>query len=99
MINMTVQNYLMVNESTNVVDNICLWDGNTSTWKSPQGYLMLVQATTMTLVWVWDAAINDWVLSQQVGQSQIGFAWNGSECVTNSPKPNPQPIAEGTQTI
>lgn len=96
---MTVQNYLMVNESTNVVDNICLWDGNTSTWQPPQGYLMLVQATTMALVWVWDAAITDWVLSQQVGQSQIGFTWNGSECVTNIPKPNPQPIAEGTQTI
>ena len=86
-INMTVQNYLMVNESTNVVDNICLWDGNPDTWQPPAGYLMLVQATTMALVWIWDAAITDWVLAQQVGQAQIGFTWNGMECITNAPKP------------
>ena len=87
MINMTVQNYLMVNESTNVVDNICLWDGNPDTWQPPAGYLMLVQATTMALVWIWDAAITDWVLAQQVGQAQIGFTCNGMECITNAPKP------------
>jgi hypothetical protein len=86
-INMTVQNYLMVNESTNVVDNICLWDGNTTTWQPPAGYLMLVQATTVALVWVWDAAITDWVLAQEMGLAQIGFTWNGTECITNAPKP------------
>lgn len=88
-INMTVQNYLMIYESTNVVDNVCLWDGNPDTWQPPAGYLMLVQATTMALVWVWDALISDWVLSQQMGQGQIGFTWNGSECVTNDLKPEP----------
>ncbi len=87
MINMTVQNYLMVNESTNVVDNICLWDGNTTTWQPPAGYLVLVQAATMSLVWVWDAAITDWVLAQEMGLAQIGFTWNGTECITNAPKP------------
>jgi hypothetical protein len=86
-INMTVQNYLMVNESTNVVDNICLWDGNTTTWQPPAGYLVLVQAATMSLVWVWDAAITDWVLAQEMGLAQIGFTWNGTECITNAPKP------------
>lgn len=101
-INMTVQNYLMINESTNVVDNICLWDGDTSTWQPPAGHLMLVQATTMALIWVWDAAIIDWVLTQQVGQAQIGFTWNGAECVTDAPKPKPpqtQPVTQGTQTV
>ena len=89
----------MINESTNVVDNICLWDGDTSTWQPPAGHLMLVQATTMALVWVWDAAITDWVLAQQLGQGQIGFTWNGTECITNKPNPEPQPIAQGTQTL
>ena len=89
----------MINESTNVVDNICLWDGDTSTWQPPAGHLMLVQATTMALVWVWDAAITDWVLAQQLGQGQIGFTWNGTECVTNVPKPAPQPTTQGTQTL
>ena len=99
MIKMTTQNYLMISESTNVVENVCLWDGNTDTWQPPTGYLMLIQATTMALVWLWDNAISDWVLSQQMGQAQIGFVWNGIECVTNDPKPEPpqpQPVTQGT---
>jgi hypothetical protein len=99
---MTTQNYLMINESTNVVDNVCLWDGDPNTWQPPAGYLMLVQATTMAQVWVWDKAISDWVLTQQLGQGQIGFTWNSAECVTNNPKPEqpqPQPTTEGTQNL
>ena len=99
---MTLQNYLMIDLSVNTVENICLWDGNTETWQPPTGYLMLVQATTMALVWQWDKAIPDWVLTQQIGQGQIGFTWNGSECVTNDPKPEPpqpQPVTEGTQNL
>lgn len=101
MINMTTQNYLMINQSTNTVENVCLWDGNPNTWQPPAGYLMLVQATTMALVWVWDAAIKDYVLGQQMGQGQIGFVWNGTECVTNEPKPEKpvQPQVSGAQTL
>ena len=99
---MTTQNYLMINQSTNVVENVCLWDGNSSTWQPPAGYLMLIQATTMALVWVWDKPVDDWVLTQQMGQGQIGFTWNGSECVTNEPKPekpSTQPEVTGAQTL
>jgi hypothetical protein len=98
---MTTQNYLMINETTNIVDNVCFWDGNPETWEPPANYLMLVQATTMAQVWVWDKAIPDWVLVQQMGQGQIGFTWNGSECMTNEPKPVPQeqPVTEGTQIL
>lgn len=101
MINMTTQNYLMINESTNVVDNVCLWDGNPDTWQPPAGYLMLIQATTMAVVWIWDNAIKDWVLAQQIGAGQIGYTWNGTECITNEPKPDPtlQPAVQGTQTL
>lgn len=101
MIKMTTQNYLMINQSTNTIDNICLWDGNPNTWQPPAEYLMLVQATTMALVWVWDAAIKDYVLGQQMGQGQIGFVWNGAECVTNEPKPEKpvQPQVSGAQTL
>ena len=63
---------------------------------------MLVQATTMALVWAWDKAIPDWVLTQQIGQGQIGFIWNGSECMTDEQKPappKPQPINQGTQSL
>lgn len=63
---------------------------------------MMAQATTMALVWIWDKAIADWVLSQQMGQAQIGFFWNGVECTTNEPKPEPpqpQPVTQGTQPL
>lgn len=95
------QNYLMINQTTNTVENVCVWDGNTQTWTPPADYLMLVQATTPTLVWMWDKLINDYVLAQEVGQAQIGFLWNGTECVTNEPKPQPpvQPATSGTQEV
>ncbi len=63
---------------------------------------MMVQATTMALVWVWDKPVDDWVLAQQMGQGQIGFTWNGSECVTNEPKPekpSTHPEVTGAQTL
>ena len=96
------QNYCMVNETTNVCDNITVWDGNPDTWTPPPGYLMLVQADTMALVWLWDAAIPDWVLAQEIGQGQIGFIWNGTELITNEPKPAklaPQAEVTGAQTL
>lgn len=88
---MTTQAYLMINESTNVVDNVCMWDGDTSTWTPPAGYLMLVQATTPALVWVFDDQAWEYVLEQQMGAGSINFTWNGTECVTNESKPEPPP--------
>jgi len=63
---------------------------------------MLIQSTTMALVWIFDKAVEDFVLGQQVGMGQIGFSWNGAECVTDEqkpPKPQPQPVTQGTQTV
>jgi len=85
---MTTQNYCMVNEITNVCDNICMWDGDTNTWKPPTGYLMLVQATTLAKNWVWDVADQAWVLSVE-GVGQIGFTWDGEYLITNEPEPSP----------
>jgi hypothetical protein len=56
----------------------------------------------MALVWLWDAAIPDWVLAQEIGQGQIGFIWNGTELITNEPKPAklaPQAEVTGAQTL
>ena len=98
-----MQNYLMVEKTTNIVDNVCIWDGNTETWTPPDNYLMLPQATTMALVWVLDNSLTppDYVLTQEMGAGQIGFTWNGTECVTNEPKPQVpvQPVSEGTQEL
>jgi hypothetical protein len=86
---MTTQNYLMINESTNVVDNVCDWDGGTE-WTPPANTLMLAQATTPAMLWqpvIVENKITDWTLEQQIGQGQIGFTWNGSVLTTNESKP------------
>ena len=95
---MTTQNYCMINEQTNICDNVCLWDGNPETWQPPAGYLMLVQATTPAKVWVLDAQ-KQWALTPEIGQGQIGFTWDGTYLVTNEPQPAPQPVASGVQTL
>lgn len=97
--NMTTQNYLMVNELTNVVENVCYWDGNTSTWTPPADTLMLVQATTPALIWELNADNTDWVLTEVIGAGSIGFTWNGTACVTNEPKPAPQPVTSNMQEL
>ena len=86
-INMTTQNYCMVNESTNVVDNVCLWDGNPDTWQPPADYLMLVQATTPAKIWTWDAEQKVWSLTVQDGVGGIGFTWDGTYLTTGDPMP------------
>ena len=101
---MTTQNYLMVNQSTNVVDNVCVWDGDVNTWQPPENTLMLVQADTQALVWELNTDKTDYVLVEVLGQGQIGFIWNSTTQVltTNQPKPEiltpaNQPVTTGTQ--
>ena len=79
----------MIPTATNVVENICYWDGNVNTWQPPANTLMLVQATTPAMVWVWNNNITppDFVLTEVLGQGQIGFTWNGTVVTTNQPKP------------
>lgn len=76
----------MVNEQTNICDNITLWNGNPDTWQPPFGYLMLVQATTPAKTWVWDEPTKTWLLEVS-GLGQIGFTWDGTYLTTNEPQP------------
>ena len=100
---MTTQNYLIIQE--NIVTNVCIWDGNTQTWQPPQDATMLVQETTLALIWKWDDEIKDYVLQEQMGMGEIGFTWDGFVATTNEPKPPPpqpasdQPKTSGTITI
>jgi hypothetical protein len=108
---MTIQQYLMVNKSTNIVDNICLWDGDTNTWQPPEDILMLVQADIQAYIWAANYTTNpySWGLVLQLGAGAIGFTWDGSVLTTNDPRPakpptleNPapnQPTTSGTVTI
>jgi hypothetical protein len=87
-IKMTTQNYLMI--EINVVTNVVVWDGNTQTWTPPSDATMLVQSTTPAMVWesvIVDGKITDYVLTEQLGEAQIGFTWDGTVCTTNEPKP------------
>jgi hypothetical protein len=87
---MTVQQYLMINESTNVVDNICMWDGDINTWQPPANTLMLIDSITPAMIWepvYTDKKITDWILVEQMGAGAIGFTWDGTVLTTNQPKP------------
>lgn len=96
---MTTQNYLMVQE--NVVTNVVVWDGNMQTWQPPQDATMLVQTTTPTKVWRLNAEKTAYVLTDSVGNADIGFTWDGTVATTNQPQPEPpvQPASQGTQTL
>jgi hypothetical protein len=93
---MSAQNYCLINESTNVCDNIVVWDGNPATWTPPSGYLMLVQNTTPAKNWVWNT--DAWILDV-VGEGQIGFTWDGVYLITNEPQPVEPVTVEGTQEL
>lgn len=93
---MTTQNYLMINQSTNIVENVCIWDGNSETWQPPQNMLTLAQATTPAMIWqdvreidpvTGKPVIVDYILVAVNGAACIGFSWNGTVCMTNEPKP------------
>lgn len=93
----------MINKSTNIVDNICVWDGNTNNWQPPENTLMLIQADTRALIWTevtTDGKITDYVLNESMGIGSIGFTWNGSVLTTNESKPTipVQPKSTGLQT-
>lgn len=82
----------MINQSTNVVENICVWDGDVNTWLPPADTLMLVQADTTAIVWELNSDLKDYVLTEKIGVADIGFTWDGSVCITNLPKPEIQSL-------
>jgi membrane-bound lytic murein transglycosylase MltF len=86
---MTTQNYLVINQTTNIVDDVVVWDGNTETWTPPTNSLMLVQSTTPTLIWTTNENYTVFTLTEQIGAGQIGFTWDGTVLTTNQPKPQP----------
>ena len=51
---MTTQNYCLVDQATNICDNVVVWDGNPDTWQPPADHLTLIQATTPAKVWYWN---------------------------------------------
>jgi hypothetical protein len=105
---MTVQTYLQVDNSTNIVTTSVIWDGDTDTWPPPPDTTMLVQATTPAMIWeavIVDEKVTDYVLVQKIGAGEISFTWDSTTQVltTNQPKPaipvqSTQPVTTGTQS-
>lgn len=96
------QEYCLINVATSICDNTVMWDGNTSTWTPPAGYLILVQATTPAFVWQLNSDKTAYVLTESNGAGQIGFTWNGAALITNEPQPEPpkpQPVVSGAQNL
>lgn len=82
------QNYLII--ESNIVENIVVWNGDTTKWTPPQGSITLVQATTPALIWMPVVPATkppSWTLQEQLGAGAIGFTWDGSVLTTNEPKP------------
>ena len=99
---MTVENYLMINKQTNIVDNIIVWDGDTQSWNPPSNYLMLPAATTMAYDWFWVESVQDYELQENMGGGNVGDTWNGTACITSTPKetePPQQITTSGTQNL
>jgi len=83
------QNYLII--ESNIVTNVCVWNGDTTIWTPPSGSIALVQSTTPTMVWnavIVDGKITDFVLIETLGAGDIGFTWDGTVLTTNQPKPS-----------
>ena len=102
---MITQEYLQV--ENNVVTNILMWDGDVNTWQPPADAIMLVQATTPSMVWLPDDTVTPAIykLTEIIGFGSIGFTWDGTVLTTNQPEPTDlvansnQPIVTGIQTI
>ena len=100
-INMSAQPYCMVDTTSNICDNVVMWDGNPDTWTPPPSHLMLVQATTPAKLWELNPEKTAYVLQVQMGAGQINFTWDGTYLTTNEPEPvvPTQPAVSGAQTL
>jgi hypothetical protein len=83
---MTIQNYLEVDNNTNIVINNVSWDGDTSTWQPPETSTMLVDNETLSMIWQPNEDYTGWVLTGVLGAGDIGFTWDGTVLTTNQPK-------------
>jgi hypothetical protein len=84
------QTYLIINESTNFVDDVVSAD---ETWQPPAGHIAVPQDTTVAIDWV----LNDedtWVQAEVVGAGKQDFTWDSAtqKLTTNRPPPLPRKV-------
>jgi hypothetical protein len=84
---MTIQNYILINKATNVVENIIVWDGDTKAWMPSEELLVLVNDQTPAIIWDLNADKTDYELIEKLGFAEKDFTWDGTVCKTNQEKP------------
>ena len=98
-------NYLMINKSTNVVENIVVWDGNLETWNPGDEFLLLKAEETPCTLWSWN---NDQLQSEEIiGAGGINDTWDGNTVIKpQPPKPEvvepaaaPTPLTDGGPSV
>lgn len=57
---MTVERWAMIDSATNVVTNVCNWDGLESTWTPPTGITMVLAPDNVGSGWSYDSATETW---------------------------------------
>ena len=85
--------YFLINKNTNIVDNCISWNGDTSTWQPPETHIAVPAETTPAIDWVWDAAAQDCVAVEGVGNGGIGDVWDGQKLIAVKPTQPPE-VAE-----
>ena len=87
---MSSQDYWIINESTNICENIVVWDGNTETWSPPPGHIALPRDSVLAKNWFYDADLKDYVLTVS-GGGGISFIWDGTYLINPLEKPTMPP--------
>ena len=94
--------YLQIDNASNTVTNIILWDGG-SNWTPPEGCTMIDSATIATLHWQFNEETKDYELAQTKDFYDIGFTWDKATrtLTSNHTKPEVRGLEErnGEQTI
>lgn len=81
-----MENYVLVDTQTNIVDNLVVWDGNTEQWTPPASHIALPQATTPRLIWVKNETTQAWEQIEVMGTGGIGDAWDGQKLIQPQPE-------------
>lgn len=81
------KDYLMINKSTNTVDNIFVWDGNKETWNVPDEYNVFLKEEVKAKIWSYNDNIKDYEIVIKLGAGEIGYLFDGEFVKTNQEKP------------
>lgn len=80
-----MENYVLVDNQTNIADNVVVWDGNTQEWSPPASHIALAQSITPRLIWVQNEQTKELEQIEVIGSGSIGDSWNGEKLIQPHP--------------